>query len=416
MGMERLRLVSNRRSTGVWAALVFLVSLNLRPSIAAVGPVLEHIGADFGWAGGLQGLLAAIPLLAFAAVSPLVSLLTSRLGIDCTILLALIAIAVGDVIRSFTGGAGIWAGTVIFASAIAVGNVLVPVIAKRDYADHVATATGVYSACITCGSAVAGLTASAMAQAWGGWRHALAFWAIPPLAVAVLWIARMAHSWRKAVVETCNTAGSAQTLVLGEGGGHARQGSAGTMAALLRRPMTWWVTLFMGTQSSAFYTMSNWMPSVSEHAGFGASAAGVHLFVFQFTGIFSGLLIPRLMQVRGSQVCAALTSSVPMVVAGIGMLACPSLMPVWAFVGGVAQGASLVVALALIAMRGRNAAETVLLSGFAQSIGYLIASAGPLLFGALYQATGGYAVSLGVMTVVALVQCVAAVLAGRAGR
>ena len=110
MGTERLRLVSNRRSTGIWAALVFLVSLNLRPSIAAVGPVLEQIGADLGWAGGLQGLLAAIPLLAFAAVSPLVSSLTSRLGVDCTILLALVAIALGDVIRSFTGGVGIWVG------------------------------------------------------------------------------------------------------------------------------------------------------------------------------------------------------------------------------------------------------------------------------------------------------------------
>ena len=105
-----------------------------------------------------------------------------------------------------------------------------------------------------------------------------------------------------------------------------------------------------------------------------------------------------------------------MVVAGVGMLVRPSLMPIWAFVGGMAQGASLVVALALIAMRGRSASETVLLSGFAQSIGYLIASAGPLLFGALYQATGGYVVSLGVMTAVALVQCVAAVLAGRVDR
>lgn len=416
MGTERLRLVSNRRSTGIWAALVFLVSLNLRPSIAAVGPVLEQIGADLGWAGGLQGLLAAIPLLAFAAVSPLVSSLTSRLGVDCTILLALVAIALGDVIRSFTGGVGIWVGTVIFASAIAVGNVLVPVIAKRDYADRVATATGVYSACITCGSAAAGLTASAMAQAWGGWRHALAFWAVPPLVVAVLWAARIAHSWRVAAAESRDAATAARAPMPDVDGGRAQDGPAGSMAALLRRPMTWWVTLFMGTQSSAFYTMSNWMPSVSEHAGFGASAAGVHLFVFQFTGIFSGLLIPRLMQVHGSQVCAALTSSVPMVVAGVGMLVRPSLMPVWAFVGGVAQGASLVVALALIAMRGRSASETVLLSGFAQSIGYLIASAGPLLFGALYQATGGYVVSLGVMTAVALVQCVAAVLAGRVDR
>ena len=145
MGTKRLHLASDRKATGLWASLIFLVSLNLRPSIAAVGPVLERIGSDLGWAGGLQGLLAAIPLVAFAAVSPLVPSLPSRIGVDCTILLALIAIALGDVIRSFTGGVGIWVGTVMFASAIAVGNVLVPVIAKRDYADHIATETGIYS-------------------------------------------------------------------------------------------------------------------------------------------------------------------------------------------------------------------------------------------------------------------------------
>lgn len=404
MGTKRLHLASDRKATGLWASLIFLVSLNLRPSIAAVGPVLERIGSDLGWAGGLQGLLAAIPLVAFAAVSPLVPSLTSRIGVDCTILLALIAIALGDVIRSFTGGVGIWVGTVMFASAIAVGNVLVPVIAKRDYADHIATATGIYSACITCGSAAAGLTASAMAQAWGGWRYALAFWAVLPLIVAVLWTARIVHSWRDAAFDACNALRQMPMT--------ASDGSGCSMPALLHRPMTWWVTLFMGTQSSAFYTMSNWMPSVSEHAGFGATAAGVHLFVFQFTGIFSGLLIPRLMRIHGSQICAAVASSLPMVVAGVGMLALPAGMPLWAFIGGIGQGASLVVALALIAMRGRTAAETVRLSGFAQSIGYLIASLGPLLFGALYQLTGAYVVSLTVMTAIAVAQCVVAVLAG----
>ena len=144
-------------STGPWAALVFLVSLNLRPSIAAVGPVLSQIGTGLHWAEGVQGVLTAIPLLAFAAVSPLVTFLARRIGIDMSILLALLCIAAGDAIRSFGGGVGIWLGTVVFASAIAVGNVLVPVIAKRDYAGHVAMATGVYSGCITAGSATAGV-------------------------------------------------------------------------------------------------------------------------------------------------------------------------------------------------------------------------------------------------------------------
>lgn len=399
-------LAYDRSSTGLWVALIFLVSLNLRPAIAAVGPVLAQMGTDLAWGEGVQGVLTAIPLIAFAVVSPLVTFLARRIGIDISILLALLCIAAGDFARSFGGGVGIWLGTVVFASAIAVGNVLVPVIAKRDYAGHVAMATGVYSGCITAGSATAGLLSAPLAQMWGGWRASLAFWSVPPLVVAVLWALRILHN-RKIVVASAAVRNSPSSQ-------SARsQSSRGVFARVLRRPMTWYVTAFMGLQSSAFYTMSNWMPSISASIGYDASTAGVHLFIFQGIGIFSGLLIPKLMNVRGNQVCAALTASAPMFIAGLGMLLLPHLMPVWAFVGGCAQGASLVVALALIALRGRDSAETVVLSGVAQSFGYLIASLGPLMFGVLVQATGGHHVPLMVFTFVAFLQCVVAVIVGR---
>ena len=338
--------------------MVFLVSLNLRPSIAAVGPVLSQIGTGLHWAEGVQGVLTAIPLLAFAAISPLATFLARRIGIDMSILLALLCIAAGDFIRSFGGGIGIWLGTVVFASAIAVGNVLVPVIAKRDYAGHVAMATGVYSGCITAGSATAGLISSPLAQMWGGWRASLAFWSVPPLVVAALWTLRILHN-HKTAGETDdsgdngdrNTMANVQCLTSAHRPSQTDQSSRSVFVRVLRRPMTWYVTAFMGLQSSAFYTMSNWMPSVCISIGYDASAAGVYLFIFQGIGIFSGLLIPKLMNMRGSQVCAALTASIPMFVAGLGMLLLPHLMPVWAFVGGCAQGASLVVALALIADR-----------------------------------------------------------------
>lgn len=109
-------------STGLWAALVFVVSLNLRPAIAAVGPLLTQIGADLSWGEGVQGVLTAIPLLAFAAVSPLVTFIERRVGVDMAILSALLCIAVGNFIRSYCGNVGIWLGTVIFASSIAVAT------------------------------------------------------------------------------------------------------------------------------------------------------------------------------------------------------------------------------------------------------------------------------------------------------
>lgn len=398
-------LAYDRSSTGLWVALIFLVSLNLRPAIAAVGPVLAQMGTDLAWGEGVQGVLTAIPLIAFAAVSPLVTFLARRIGIDMSILLALLCIAAGDAIRSFGGGVGIWLGTVVFASAIAVGNVLVPVIAKRDYAGHVAMATGVYSGCITAGSATAGLLSAPLAQMWGGWRASLAFWSVPPLVVAVLWALRILHNRKVVIASAGGTIETSDTGDIDDIGDRSTTANAQNPHSAQRPACS--------TQSSAFYTMSNWMPSISASIGYDASTAGVHLFIFQGIGIFSGLLIPKFMNVRGNQVCAALTASAPMLIAGLGMLLLPHLMPVWAFVGGCAQGASLVVALALIALRGRDSAETVVLSGVAQSFGYLIASLGPLMFGVLVQATGGHHVPLMVFTFVAFLQCVVAVVVGR---
>ena len=54
-------LAYDRSSTGLWVALIFLVSLNLRPAIAAVGPVLAQMGTDLAWGEGVQGVLTPSP-------------------------------------------------------------------------------------------------------------------------------------------------------------------------------------------------------------------------------------------------------------------------------------------------------------------------------------------------------------------
>ena len=413
------RTIRDIPSTGLWAALIFLVALNLRPAIAAVGPLLTRIGMDLNWGEGVQGILAAMPLWAFAAVSPVAGLVTARIGTDTTVAVALGLLAVGDIVRSVGGQTCVWLGTVGVGAAIAIGNVLVPVIAKRDFRERVSAATGVYSGCITAGSAIAGATAVPLADLLGGWRPSLAFWAVPPLVVLALWLVRLRHTSHRATVgirrdETGEPRADAATVRAAMPSASGAKSVASKPAPLWRRPMTWWVTLYMGLQSAAFYTMSNWLPSVSAGAGFDEGTAGMHLFLFQSIGILSGLLVPMLMQVGGNQVCAALVSSLPMVAAYVGMLTLPQAMMVWSIVGGCGQGSTLVVALSLIALRGTTAQETVRLSGIAQSLGYLLASIGPAAFGMLAELSGAWAAPLLLALALAAAQCVVAVLVGRA--
>src|SRR5690606_20026065 len=126
-------------------------------------------------------------LLAFATFSPLVHLLTRRIDIEYTILIALSLLAVATIIRSYTGPAGLWAGTLLMGIALAIGNVLVPVIVKKDYPKHISGATAIYSSCIAAGSVIASITAVPLANAID-WEFSLAFWAIPALVVSALWV------------------------------------------------------------------------------------------------------------------------------------------------------------------------------------------------------------------------------------
>ncbi len=439
------------RKAQLSAAVIFLVALNLRPAIIAVGPLLSQIGTSLGWAESLLGLLGSLPLLAFAALSFLVRFLTNRFDTDKVLLAALLLIAGGCILRSTCGATGVWVGTVIVGGSIAVGNVLAPAIVKRDYPDHISMATGAYSAFITTGSALAGLTAAALAEALGGWREALMFWAAPALVAALLWFWKMRTQTKSNEGTGCACAAPARTTTVAPnkmaaattttaeqgqrptaaGASHTPRGTTTEAAQqeqgatkaepphravatpLWRRPTTWLVTLFMGLQSAAFYTFSNWLPSFSVAAGYTATEAGLQLFLFQIIGTFAGLAIPRFMYVRGNQTTAGLIASSALLIAALGWLFVPQASLLWSIAGGIGQGSSLVVALTLISLRGTTHEETVALSGIAQSFGYLLAACGPVAFGALLEATGTFTCPLGLMAALALCQCVLCFAVGK---
>ena len=398
-----------KRTQTILAALIFFVALNLRPAIISVGPLLTQIGTSFGWGESLLGLLGALPLLAFGALSFFVRYLTARFKTDHVLIAALIVLALGCVIRSAFGASAVWIGTVLIGGSIAVGNVLAPVIVKRDYLHHLSMATGAYSAFVTAGSALAGLSASALAEVLGGWQGALAIWACPALLAAILWFIRLRITDKEQGEDEQATPSTSNKFRAQDSASPSPQPTV----PLRKKPSTWFVTLFMGLQSAAFYTFSNWLPSIATSAGFSATDASVQLFIFQALGIIAGLIIPYFMYVKNNQITAGLLASAPLLIASTGWLLAPQFSLLWSIFGGMGQGASLVVALTLIALRGTTPAETIALSGVAQSFGYLLAATGPFVFGALVEISGGYESALLFMAVVACIQCCIAVCAGK---
>lgn len=381
---------TSARRAAALVALVFLVALNLRPSMTSVGPLLPQIGADEGLSEGLQGLLSSLPLLAFAFFSPVVPRLSARLGVERTVLAALLVLACGAVIRSFAGPAGLWIGTLVLGTAIAVGNVLVPFLVSRDYPDRVSRAISISSACLSIGAASASAVAVPLANALG-WRGALAFWALPALLVAVLWLPRARPAPAAPAPETEH-----EHLPV----------------SVWRQPTAWLVTAFVGLQATTFFILVTWLPTIEMSTGVSAEQAGLHLFAFQLVGIVAGLSVPLLVR-PDSQVLAAVSTSVPTFVGILGLLVAPAWSPVWVLVAGVGNGSSLVVAQTLISLRGRSHDETAELSGMAQSVGFLLAAGGPVLAGYLADVSGGWVASLTLVAALSLGQIGTAFAAGR---
>lgn len=414
----------------VLLATVLLVAANLRPAMTVVGPLIEEIGVANGLSPSALGLLGALPVLSLGVFSPLVHRLSARMGMERSILLSLAVLAAGTVLRSVPGGplpAGVWTlylGTVILGAAIAVGNVLVPAVVKRDFPDRVPLMTGLYTAALVGAAAIASGVAVPAASAIG-WELTLAAAALLAMGTAGIW-ARRGRADRDGPVQLGGGGGDGgedDPGVVGrfdareaesDAAGSADIGTAGeTGRGLVRSPIAWQVTAYFGLQSAVFYIMLTWLPSIQTYQGVSAAAAGWWLAAYQAVGIVASLMVGPLMQRTRDQRGIAVGLAAMMALGVAGMAFVPQLLPVWCLISGFASGATLLVSLTIVSLRARTPQQAARLSGMAQGLGYLLAGTGPLLAGALVDVVGSWESVLQVLLAVVAVQGVAGWFAGR---
>ncbi|WP_022928034.1 CynX/NimT family MFS transporter [Patulibacter americanus] len=375
------------------AALV-LVTLNLRPAIVAVSPLLDEIRASTGMSGAEASLLTTLPVFCFGALAPLAPRLARRFGGEAVIAGAMVVLAAGIVVRVVPGTALLIGGTVLIGGAIAVCNVLVPSVIKRDLPHIAGLAMGVYAMALTGGAALAAGLAIPVEDALGtDWRGGLVPWVLPVVLALVAWLP---------VVRIVRARGE-------------QNGHAAMAGGLWRDPVAWAVTGFMGLQTLQFYTATAWVPTIFVDHGMTQERAGLLLALMNVVGVGSALAAPVLAGRMRRQVGLGVGSVAFWAAAWIGMLAAPvggALL--WMVLMGVAQGATLGVALTLMVLRSPDAAHTAELSGMAQTVGYLVGGFGPLAIGALHDATGDWQASIAVLLVLLVPLTAVAVLAGRA--
>jgi CP family cyanate transporter-like MFS transporter len=378
---------------------ILLVAGNLRAAITSVGPVLAGIEDDLGITASAASFLVSLPLLTFALVSPLVPRLARRIGIEGLTAVGLVVLAVGLVLRSVPPQALLWVGTVLVGVSIAVLNVVLPAWVKRDFPLKIGQVTGAYSAVQSGFAAVAAGISVPVAGATGlDWRLALGMWAgLALIALGVL-LPQLRGQTRGAA---------------GAPAPEERPDAPRNRRPLWRNALAWQVTAFMGLQSTNFYILVTWLATIETDAGVSGTAAGTHQFLLNAFGILGSIICSAVITRLPDQRLLGATVSVMLMVATLGIFLAPGWTALWAVVAGVGGGAGIVLALSLFGLRAADHHSAASLSGMAQSVGYLLAAAGPVAVGALHDATGSWTPAMVVLLVTEALLLVSGVLAGR---
>ncbi|MEA1064864.1 MFS transporter [Erwinia sp. HR93] len=382
--------VTRAPSRGLMLLGILAIATVLRVTFTSIAPLLDDIRTVFQLSTAQTGFLTTLPLLAFAVVSPLAARLARGLGIERSLLVALIAVGIGIGLRSAGTENMLWLGTLIIGCGIALGNVLLPALIKRDFADRVARITGAYS--LTMGIAAAiGSALMVPVAAHGGWQQALLVLLFFPLAALLLWLPQVRRHIPAGVASA--------NLAQGRG--------------LWRSSLAWQVTLFLGLNSLVYYVVIGWLPSILVSNGFSPEHAGSLHGLLQLAtaapGLFIGVVLARLNDQRAIAAATALLSAISM----LGLWLAPALAPVWVTLFGFGAGATMILGLTFIGLRASSAHQAAALSGMAQSIGYLLAAFGPPLIGKLHDISGHWSIPLGTIVLFSLVMAGFGVGAGR---
>ncbi|WP_412525992.1 MFS transporter [Burkholderia lata] len=354
----------NRFTSPGWRlAAVVLVGLNLRPALAAVGPLLDMIQRATGISDGAASLLTTIPILLMGLGALSARRLQRLTGIAGGVWLGVALIGLACVSR--IGAQHAW---LLLASAccagvgIAMVQALLPGFVKAHFATRIGGAMGVYSTSIMGGAVLASVVAPFAAARWG-WLPALAGWALPALVAALAW--PLASRGGDALAAGPTSASNTQPS---------------------RSPRAWRLALFFGIATGAYTLVLAWLPPYYMRLGWSPTAAGSLLGGVTLAEVVAGLTISATIDRLPDRRPALHAAIASLFVGLLVMLAAPEALALpAALLMGAGIGALFPLSLIVTVDHAATPADAASLTGFVQGIGYLIAGMFPFAAGIVRQ-------------------------------
>lgn len=359
---------------------IVALALNLRVAVGSLGVLVPEVRDHLGLSLTITGLLTTLPVLCFSLFGASTNGIVRTIGIHRTALLALLVMTTGLLARSVAhSGLVFIIFTAMTLAGGAIGNVILPPLAKLHFPDHLGSVSAAYGAALMTGATIGSAITVPFSHLLGGWRGGLAIWALLSAVTFALWLSLARHDVR---VETSTTSY-----------GHR---------ATARSPLAWVMAIFFGIQSAQAYAQFGWLPAILTDAGMGKGQAGLMLGILSSVGIPMTLALPRVMRLIGDRPVLPFVFGTSSFIGWMGVLISPtSFTLVWMVLLGLG-GTAFTWVLTMMARKTRSADGTGALSGFVQGTGYLIAAAGPFGMGLLHDASGSWNVGLIVMAALAV--------------
>src|SRR6266700_3890561 len=351
--MPKYQAASERRPYEITLLVVAVAAagLNLRTAITSLPPLFPDLQTQLHLSSATLSLLAATPVICFGVVSAFTAWLNRRYGEEMILLVALALLTAGLLLRDLLPEA------MLFPGAILSSLLAVPLYRGSG----------------------------------GSVRLSLGVWALPAAVAVLLWLPQLRYRTARATAP-----------------GPARAG-----VKVYRYALTWQVTAFMGLQSLLYYAALSWLPTIFQDRGASAITAGNLLALMGVGNLATSLIVPVLAHRRPSQRRLVVPSLIGTAAGLAGSLWAPlGSAPFWVLVLGVSQGSCLGLAIFFMMARAPDAGIAASLSAFAQSVGYLVASAGPLVVGLLHSATGSWNLPLVLLLVLCAAELATGLLAG----
>lgn len=122
---------------------------------------------------------------------------------ELLILISAIFLTIGIILRSLSGVATLYVGTAILGLAIAICNVLLPSLIKREFPTQLGLMTGVYSIAMNLfGAMASGISIPIAIRLGFGWQGALGIWGILSFIAILLWLPQMKHRKGRTTAES----------------------------------------------------------------------------------------------------------------------------------------------------------------------------------------------------------------------